>query len=52
LLSEYPKDQIEIILTTPRDLQLILQTIYKKFDTINASELLHRRDPELSTSQE
>tara|TARA_B100000902_G_scaffold281813_1_gene267771 strand:- start:232 stop:2097 length:1866 start_codon:yes stop_codon:yes gene_type:complete len=48
LLSEYKRDQIEIILTTPRDLKLVFQKIYKKSDIINASELLHERNPKLS----
>ena len=37
LLSEYQKDQIKIVLTTPRDLKLFFQKIYKRTDTNNAS---------------
>ena len=51
LLSEYQKDQIKIVLTTPRDLKLFSQRIYKKSDTNNASELLHDRDPKLSAKK-
>lgn len=51
LLSEYQKDQIKIVLTTPRDLKLFFQKIYKKTDTINASELLHDRNPKLSAKK-
>lgn len=51
LLSEYQKDQIKIVLTTPRDLKLVFQRIYKKSDTNNASELLHDRDPKLSAKK-
>ncbi len=51
LLSEYQKDQIKIVLTTPRDLKLFFQKIYKRTDTNNASELLHDRDPKLSAKK-
>ncbi|WP_435115966.1 glycosyltransferase family 2 protein [Candidatus Pelagibacter bacterium nBUS_49] len=51
LLSEYQKDQIKIVLTTPRDLKLFFQKIYKRTDTKNASELLHIREPKLSAKK-